>query len=308
MNAIRRRLLRWGAGRLATALFARGARQIQVMAVSDVIGDEPAVIGSAPCTPDPLELDDVLALCDARALRSVFPPVLARAIGLAGDGSVAIVPPAREHPAFARVQYHVILGNADACRAVEAEAREAGIADVIRADELLSGDAEWLGDRIVQVALQHARTHREGAVLIWGGEPTVHVAEAWSDDEADQLGDAFLEERHDADPPLGGRMQALALAAALTLEGGSMRDAHELRITLLAAGTDGRDGPTDAAGAIIDTRTAVDIRRAGRDPERDLRRRCSHPSLEAAGALLRTGPSGTNVMDVVIVHIAPMRG
>jgi hydroxypyruvate reductase len=92
---------------------------------------------------------------------------------------------------------------------------------------------------------------------------------------------------------LGGRSQELALAAARALAGteGS---------SLLAAGTDGRDGPTDAAGAIVDGSTWAAIRAAGRDPARDLARHDAYPALDAAGALFRPGLTGTNVMDIVI--------
>ena len=71
-------------------------------------------------------------------------------------------------------------------------------------------------------------------------------------------------------------------------------------VALLAAGTDGRDGPTDAAGAIVDGTTWERITAAGRDPERDLRHHDSYAALASADALVKTGPTGTNVMDVVI--------
>ena len=108
--------------------------------------------------------------------------------------------------------------------------------------------------------------------MIWGGETTVTLG---------------------ADPGLGGRCQELALAVAQALAGSG-------DVSLLAAGTDGRDGPTDAAGAIVDGGTWAAIRAAGRDPERDLARHDAHPALDAANALLRPGLTGTNVMDVVI--------
>ncbi len=305
MNAIRRRLMRWSAGRLATALYARGAGLVQVMAISDVIGDDPAVIGSAPCTADPLGYDEVLAICDAHSLRSLFHPTLARALGLSGDSAVAIAPPSPSHPAFERVQYQVIAGNVDARRAAARTAQQLvggpiAAHEVIVADEPLEGDAEWLGTAVVQVALRHARANARGAVLIWGGEPTVRLT-AWVDEESD---DEVPLPGWPTDAPLGGRMQALALASALALDGFAFVDPDAARITVLAAGTDGRDGPTDAAGAIVDLRTAMDIRRAGRNPERDHQAHCSHQSLAAAGALIRTGPTGTNVMDLVLVHIA----
>ena len=96
---------------------------------------------------------------------------------------------------------------------------------------------------------------------------------------------------------LGGRCQELALAAARALY--ALGDAAR-GVTLLAAGTDGRDGPTDAAGAIVDGGSWQAIRDAGRDPARDLATHDSYHALAAAGALLRTGLTGTNVTDVVI--------
>jgi glycerate 2-kinase len=97
------------------------------------------------------------------------------------------------------------------------------------------------------------------------------------------------------DPPgLGGRCQELALAAAKTLDGARPG------VALMAAGTDGRDGPTDAAGAIVDGATWRTAAGAGRDPARDLAAHDAYRALDAAGALLKVGLTGTNVMDVVI--------
>jgi hydroxypyruvate reductase len=98
----------------------------------------------------------------------------------------------------------------------------------------------------------------------------------------------------DAAPGLGGRCQELALSAARALAGAPRG------VSLLAAGTDGRDGPTDAAGAVVDGSTWSAITAAGRDPARDLAAHDAYRALDAAGALLRPGLTGTNVMDVVI--------
>jgi hydroxypyruvate reductase len=99
-------------------------------------------------------------------------------------------------------------------------------------------------------------------------------------------------------------MQVLALSAALTLEAAAARGhSHASRIVVLAAGTDGRDGPTDAAGAIVDAAVPALARRARRTPEKDLLTGHSWFSLDGAGALLRTGLTGTNAMDVVAILI-----
>lgn len=93
---------------------------------------------------------------------------------------------------------------------------------------------------------------------------------------------------------IGGRSQELALAAARALDGVANG------IALLAAGTDGRDGPTDAAGAVVDGRTWTGMKDRGRDPARDLAAHDAYPALESVDALIKPGLTGTNVMDIVI--------
>ena len=110
--------------------------------------------------------------------------------------------------------------------------------------------------------------------MIWGGETTVTLGHGSTG--------------------LGGRCQELALAAARVLDG-VPRDT-----ALLVAGTDGRDGPTDAAGAIVDGATWSSIAAKGRNPSADLAAHDAYHALDAAGALLRPGLTGTNVMDIVI--------
>jgi glycerate-2-kinase len=98
----------------------------------------------------------------------------------------------------------------------------------------------------------------------------------------------------------GGRCQELALAVARELNG-----VAGARVTLLVAGTDGQDGPTNAAGAIVDQSTWQSLIDAGRDPERDLAQHDSGASLDAIDALIRTGPTGTNVNDVLFAVVRP---
>lgn len=304
MNAIRRRVLRWGAGRLAVALYARGASAIATFAISDVIGDDPAVIGSGPCSPDPLDDASFLALVDAHDVRGSVERSMGLFLGIFGAGSVPAVPPP-SHPAFARVHYQLVAGNADAVTALASAARLRGVSDIVIEAEPLAGDAASLGDRLARRALLAARDVLRGeqVLFIAGGEPVVNLREtlerAWATSENDDGAVAVVDE-----PMRGGRMQVLALAASLALEAASAhgnRDAW--RIRMLAAGTDGRDGPTDAAGAIIDSAVPALARRAGREPERDIETGRSYYPLDAAGALLKPGPTGTNVMDIVAILI-----
>uniref|UniRef100_UPI0033418DA7 DUF4147 domain-containing protein n=1 Tax=Gemmatimonas sp. TaxID=1962908 RepID=UPI0033418DA7 len=129
MNAIRRRVLRFGAGRLATALAARGAQQIATFAISDVIGDDPSVIGSGPCTPDPLDDATFLALLDVHDMRPRLQRAMSQVLGLTGAGTPPSVAHA-DHPAFARVHYTLVARNADAVNALAVAAEREGIHEI----------------------------------------------------------------------------------------------------------------------------------------------------------------------------------
>ncbi len=309
MNAIRRRVLRWGAGRLAVALEARGAIAIPVFAISDVIGDDPAVIGSGPCSADPLDDASFLALLDAHNVRGSLERDMSAFLGLSGSGAPPAVP-AESHHAFTLVRYTIVAQNADAVDALAAEARRAGITHVVVEATVLQGEAAQLGHELARRAVAEAALlpARESALVVLGGEPVVHLRDTYQQafEASDADDEEAVAEPSGDEPMAGGRMQVLALAASLVLEDAVSRGDHGARrVTLLAAGTDGRDGPTDAAGAIVDAVVPALARRAGRRPERDLLTGRSWFPLNAADALLRTGPTGTNVMDVVAVLIEP---
>ena len=287
VNAVRRRFTRWGGGRLAVAL---AGRSVDLLAISDVPGDDPADIGSGPCAADPLAPADVEQLLEAAGLLPQLPPAL---VSLLRAPPPALLTPGRRHPAVSAVRTRVVASNADAMRAAAAHARALGW-EVHEASSPLTGEAAVVGARTA-AALLHApgadRGTQMGPVcVVAGGETTVTFERGASAD-----GDA---------PTRGGRCQELALAAARVLAGAALGGGA----ALLAAGTDGRDGPTDAAGAVVDGDTWPSIRAAGRDPARDLAFHDSYPALDAAGALLRTGPTGTNVMDLVVAARAPGQG
>ncbi len=239
INRERRRLSRWARGRLGEALQARGAH-VDVLVISDVIGDDLASIGSGPCIPDPT---------------SDAPPIPHRIIG----------------------------SNRTARELVLAAAQRSGLTPV-RVDEPLRGDVGYCAERIALVLRTHGMHARTGAhahkLVCWGGEPTVTLPGPHA--------------------PPGGRMQALALALAKELH---TAGADARSITILAAGTDGRDGATDAAGAVVDGRTWSAIRSVGRTPEHDLASYHSHQALSLVGALIPAFASGTNVNDLVIALV-----
>jgi glycerate 2-kinase len=274
VNAVRKRFIRWGGGRLAVAL--PGA--VYCLAVSDVIGDDLASIASGPCVPDPLRAADVRRILDAAALLERLPSRMREHLDRVERGEAAETP--KPSAAFARVTTRIVAANSAAIEAASTRARALGIESVIIAPRPLTGEASDQGRMIadellaVRAGSRMEGTGRARACLLWGGETTVTLAGASG---------------------VGGRCQELALAAAQRLH-----EAGAEGVSLLAAGTDGRDGPTDAAGAVVDERTWVAVRRAGRDPAHDLRTHASYVALDAAGALVRTGLTDTNVGDVVV--------
>ena len=274
MNRIRKRFSRWGAGRLALALVPA---RVRVYLVSDVIGDDLASIGSGPCVPDPATADDVRGLLQRSGLWERIPQSARRQVSQAEAARTAETPKPGD-PAFARVTLELIASNGLALEAAAKRAAELGLTPVV-SDAPLAGEAAAAGASVAATLLQD---YVRGDIpqpgrkpcFIWGGETTVTLG---------------------ASPDgLGGRCQELALAAARALAGAPPG------VALLAAGTDGRDGPTDAAGAIVDGRTWETVIAAGRDPAWDLAAHDAYRALDAAGVLLRPGLTGTNVMDVVI--------
>lgn len=276
MNAVRKRFLRWGAGRLAVALAPARTR---VLLLSDVPSDDPADIGSGPCAPDKWSARELTGMLEGVRLLGKLAPSLRDYLSSVFRG-LSPDTPKPGHPAFAHVSTHIVGSNAIALDAAVARAKALGVA-AERGAFALAGEAAGCGERIARVLLERASGDRPGC-LVWGGETTVH------------LGKASVAQG------TGGRCQELALAAARVLADGG--DAA-MRITVLAAGTDGRDGPTDATGAFADASLWQRIRDAGADPDAALARHQSYAALDKAGALLRRGPTGTNVMDVVIAVV-----
>jgi glycerate-2-kinase len=192
-------------------------------------------------------------------------------------------------PPLPTVQHTVIASNAIATRAAAVAAGRRGCVQRV-AEIPLTGEAREAGRAVAIEAMRAARDWQQQnsalredghgdairpLMLIWGGETTVTRVD---------------------DRGRGGRAQELALAAA------EMLDVSPLQVTLLAAGTDGRDGPTDTAGAIVDTGTWARLLSAG-NPHVALDGHDAYPALDEVGALLRTGPTGTNVMDLVLAVV-----
>ena len=295
MNAVRKRFLRWGAGRLAVAL---APARTQALLLSDVPGDDPADIGSGPCTPDPSTAGELTALLRDARLLDRLAPSLRDYLASVTRGRTADTPKPG-HPAFAHVSTRIIGSNAIAIDAALARARTLGIG-AERVTSPLSGEAARCGEQIATTLLECVARGRTGC-LVWGGETTVQLDMPLPAKER-KVASSPDSARREASVAhgAGGRCQELALAAARVL--GTVGDAAA-RITLLAAGTDGRDGPTDAAGAFADAALWQRMIDAGANPADALTRHRSHAALDAADALFRRAPTGTNVMDLVLAVV-----
>lgn len=287
MNVVRKRVTRWGAGRLAVALARQGV-PVDALLVSDVPGDDPADIGSGPCAPDPSTAAEVRALLRDAALLSRVPASVAALLDDVERGAASETPKPGD-PAFDAVTTRVIGDNTHAISAAVTRARMLGHRATADSSPL-RGEAASCGVKVAEALLSRAEAGWTGCV-VWGGETTVRRGGGGGE------GGGGARAGPTDSAGLGGRCQELALAASGRLARGGPA---ATRVTLLAAGTDGRDGPTDAAGAFADAGVWDAILRAGLDPARALARHDAHPALDAAGALLRVGPTGTNVMDVVI--------
>lgn len=271
LNTVRKHLSATHAGRLAQAA---AGRRVLVLAISDVLGDDLSTIASGPFCPDPSTWRDAAAVVDRFNLWERLPPPVAGILVRGRDGDLAETPKPGDE-AFARVRHRVVANLQTAAQAATARAESLGIR--VRACDLaVTGQAEAAAERLVRAGRDELGRARGPFCLLYGGETVVRVRGQGR----------------------GGRCQQLALRAAAALAG-------EPRLTLLAAGTDGTDGPTDAAGAVVDGGTIGRGAKAGLDASRHLLDNDAYSYLRASGDLITTGPTHTNVNDLLLVLGAP---
>jgi len=268
-NTLRKHLSAVKGGRMAAA--AHPARVFALL-LSDVPGDDPSVIASGPFAPDPTTYSDAMNILVGRRLCATVPASVRDRIAAGVAGTVPETPKPGD-PVFGKVACAVVGSNRIALEAAADAARAAG-ADTVRVlPGFLRGEARACAGVFVEELRKASASLPPGrdAVLVAGGETTVAVRGGG----------------------LGGRNQEFALAAALAMDGGE-------GIAVLSAGTDGIDGPTDAAGAYADGGTCARARAAGLSPEEHLARNDSHPFFRALSGLVVTGPTGTNVTDIAL--------
>lgn len=273
INTLRKHLSRLKGGQLARAA---SPATVVTLVLSDVVGSPLDVIASGPTVPDRSTWHDAWAVVANYALAPRLPAaVLARLqAGVRGDLPDT---PKPDDPIFARTCTVIVGDNRAAALAGRQRATELGYQSL-----LLTTFVEGEAREVARVAAALAKEVRYSgqpvtppACLILGGETTVTLG---------------------AQPGHGGRNQELALAAALALEGVA-------GVAVAALATDGSDGPTDSAGALIDGETVASGRAVGLDAGLALRRHDAYPYLRATGDLLLTGPTQTNVNDLIFVWI-----
>jgi glycerate 2-kinase len=271
LNAVRKHLSAVKGGRLAGACLGRTT----TLAVSDVIGDDTSVIGSGPGVPDPSTWSDALEAyrrwTPQNERLSHVEALLAR--GVAGELAETPKPGA---PALERSAAHVIGGRRDAMRGAREEAERLGY-QVVVWDEPIAGEArvtalEWIANARALVA-----DAGRPMCVVSSGETTVRVTGGGK----------------------GGRNQEFALATATSLT------SWPGLVAVASVGTDGIDGPTDAAGAVADSMTTERAEKLGLMPARYLEANDSYTFFETMGDLILTGRTDTNVGDLQILLFDP---
>ena len=273
INTVRKHLSRIKGGQLAQAA---APAAVHALVVSDVVGDDLSTIASGPTVPDPTTYADAMEALTAHDVWTNAPASI-RDYLMAGHNGTHCETPKPGDELFDNVVTSLIGTNRLALNAAAAEARERGYHPHVLT-QTMAGEARHLAQQHVDVIMQHA--DREPVCYLWGGEPTVTVTGNGK----------------------GGRNQEAALSAALALDGVPRPAAF------LAGGTDGIDGPTDAAGAWATPETVAKAQARGIDPQARLDANDAYTVFDALDQLIRTGPTHTNVMDVQIGLVANVGG
>ncbi|MFQ5528500.1 MAG: glycerate kinase, partial [Thermoanaerobaculia bacterium] len=265
LNTVRKHLDLLKGGQLARAA---APTRIVALILSDVIGDPLDVIASGPVSPDPSTFEDAVAVLEAFDLWDRVPESVGKYLAGGVEGAVDDTP-ISVAPCFEGVETTVVGNNRMAAEAARVEAERRGYQALLTSVSV-TGEARGVGKSLARAALRKSWP----ACLVSAGETTVTVT-----------GDGR-----------GGRNQEVALGAVRTLHGFG-------GVLVASFGTDGIDGPTDAAGAIATGESLARARALGLDPEAALAENDSYAFFEALGDLIVTGPTGTNVMDIQLVMV-----
>jgi hydroxypyruvate reductase len=272
INAIRKHLSAIKGGHLAQAA---APAQLVSLILSDVVGDDLDVIASGPTVPDAATYSDCMDIIDRYGIGQRMPRAIVDHLRTGVAGNVAETPKTDSH-GWKHSSHRIVGSNLEAILASQALAREKGYQTIVLSSRI-EGETRVVAQvhgGIAREVLASGHPVSPPACILSGGETTVTITGNGK----------------------GGRNQEFALAAALDIAG-------QKRIVVLSGGTDGTDGPTDAAGAIVDHLTAARAVQAGLDIRRHLNQNDAYPFFKTLGDLLITGPTFTNVMDMRIVLV-----
>jgi len=277
LNTVRRELSDVKGGGLARAC---RAGQLATLILSDVLGDDLETIASGPTVPRQPTPEAALAvLADLNLLNHPTGKVVAASLQAASLQAASLQRKQGRSPgppATVRPLNHVLGNNATAVDGAGVEAERRGYSHAMLSAAAPEPTAEEVARRLTDTAESMRRTPGPDC-LISGGEPTVHLAPA-------------------AERGRGGRNQQLALAALASL-------ADWTGLALVAGGTDGEDGPTDAAGALVDEQIVAAALQQGLNPTEYLRRNDAYSFFERTGGLIKTGATRTNVCDLRVLCV-----
>lgn len=272
INILRKHVSAIKGGQLARRIWP--ARHITLL-LSDVVGDVADVVASGPTVADPSTWEDARAVIERYKLRDRLPASVVRRVEAGCAGELEDTPKAG-HEVFEGAILEIIAGGEIACAAAAAKGRELGMRVHVETTSL-RGEAREVGVALVAAGRELLRGEGAARCILLAGETTVTLGR---------------------DVGRGGRNQELALAALCELREG------EERIWVGAMTTDGTDGPTDVAGAIVSGGMVAAAREAGVSLPRALSRHDATPALDALGALVRVGPTRTNVNDLVFLVVS----
>lgn len=270
-NTVRKHLSNIKGGQLAKAVYPA---TVVTLILSDVVGDPIDVIASGPTVPDSTTVEDAMRILKKHNILSQTPRSILDFLSDDNHDDHTIA--SKVDAAYFKNTYNFIIGsNSIALRAAKNKCEELGFTSFILSDKL-EGDSVKVAEYLIETALKYQRDNscKKPVCLLFGGETTLHVNGRG----------------------LGGRNQHLALHAALKLK-------YLHGITILCAGTDGNDGPTNAAGAIVNAETYKNALQQNLSVEKYLQEFDSYHFFEKAGGHIITGPTMTNVMDIMIVMV-----
>lgn len=273
INTVRKHLSQIKGGRLAERLYPA---TVLGLIISDVVGDKLDAIASGPTAPDPTTYKDAKNVLVKYHLWPRIPRNAREVIGGGVSGSI-LDTPKEAHRAFRSVHNLIVGSNRESCLAAAATMRKEGYKTMILSRRIV-GEAREVGQILGSIATdisENGLPLQPPAALIAGGETTVTVRGTGK----------------------GGRNQELCLAIAMEISGSK-------GVVTTSLATDGIDGETDMAGALVDGRTVARGRELGMEPEDYIKNNDSYHYFRRLGDLLTTGPTGTNVNDIMILAVA----